>query len=316
VGNDTAMVKEALGRARDVDDVASIALRLLNDRPGVVRAGFALSVVGGRHLRFLASDRATLDPPLEWCFIDAYERLPLNEAVRTGYDVALDRAGFARDYPELFASQVDAALRSVVALALQKDERRVGGLLVYRDRELDDPAAELDVLEDLAAEVASALLAAQSSPTDPVELVCQQASDGEIAEAPRAMVHLPLPADETAPGLARRFLAEALGGWGIDATLVDAALLCASEIVTNVVLHVRKPSVITVHRHDERVVVHVHQPITGQSPDIKPIDQDDPLAVAGRGLALVEAMSSHWETTSTGAVSCVRYELRLGDVIA
>lgn len=306
----TALV-HALGRARHVDEIASIVLRFLSTLEGVVRAGVALSVVGGRQLRFLSSDAASLEPPLEWCSIDAYDRLPLNDAIRTGRDVVLDPVGFAREYPDLFARQGEALAAGVVALALRDGPRRLGGLLLYRQREAADPAAGLDLLDGFSGEVVSALLAAQSSLDGPVELVCEQAPDGASPDQPLETVHLRLPADETGPGTARRFLKETLESWGLDVAVVESALLCASEVVTNVVLHVGESSVMSVHRHEDRVVVHVHQPSTGQSPEIKPADLEDPLSVAGRGLLLVEAMSSRWGTTATGSVSCVWYELAL-----
>ena len=300
----------ALQRARHVDEIASVALRFLRDLPGVVRAGLALSVVGGRQLRFLSSDGAALSPPLQWCSIDAYDRLPLNDAIRTGRDIVLNATEFAGEYPALFARQGDGTPPSVVALALRAGERRLGGLLLYRAAlGLADPLAGLGALGSFAAEVAGALLAAQSVPNAPVELVCEQLSAG--AAEPLGTAYLRLPADETGPGLARRFLNETLQGWGVEDTVVEAALLCASEVVTNVVLHVRESSVIRVHRHHDRLIVHVHQPSVADVPEIKPADLDDPLAVAGRGLLLVDAVSSRWGATSTGSVSCVWYELGL-----
>jgi hypothetical protein len=312
VGSDSLVSTDlvrALQRARHVDEIASVALRFLHDLPGVVRAGLALSVVGGRQLRFLSSDDAAPSPPLPWCSIDAYDRLPLNDAIRTGRDIGLNATEFAREYPELFARQAGGTPPSVVALALRAGDRRLGGLLLYRDLGLADPLAELGSLGSFAAEVAGALLAAQSVPNAPVELVCEQLSVG--AAEPLGTAYLRLPADETGPGLARRFLDATLQGWGVADTVVEAALLCASEVVTNVVLHVRESSVIRVHRHHDRLIVHVHQPSVADVPEIKPADLDDPLAVAGRGLLLVDAVSSRWGATSTGSVSCVWYELGL-----
>ena len=36
--------------------------------------------------------------------------------------------------------------------------------------------------------------------------------------------------------------------------------------------------------------------------------------VAGRGLALVNAVATRWDTSSTGSMSCVWFELSLGDL--
>ncbi|HEU5044058.1 MAG TPA: ATP-binding protein [Nocardioidaceae bacterium] len=317
MGSDTvgsADLAEALGRARRVDEIATIALRWLTELRGVVRAGFALPVVGGRQLRFLSSDGATVEGTAMWCSIDAYDRLPLNDAIRTGRNVVLDSPDdFAREYPELFAAQADDAPRRVVALALRAGEQRLGGLLLYRDRELADPTAELAILDGLAADVAGALLAARSPAGGPVELVCEQAAEGGTPGEPLEAAHLVLPADETAPGLARRFLRGTLRDWNIEDEVVDAAMLCASEVVTNVILHVQESSVISTQRREKRLTVHVHQPTFGEPPDIKPVEHDDLLAVAGRGLALVAAVSDRWDTSSTGSMSCVWFELGLSD---
>lgn len=83
---------QALGGARRIDEIATIALEWLTELRGVVRAGFALPVVGGRQLRFLSSDGAPTAEPSQWCAIDAYDHLPLNDAIRTGRNVVLDNA--------------------------------------------------------------------------------------------------------------------------------------------------------------------------------------------------------------------------------
>jgi len=318
VGSDTVRstdLARALGRARRVDEIATIALRWLTELRGVVRAGFALPVVGGRQLRFLSSDGAPAEEPSQWCSIDAYDRLPLNDAIRTGRNVVLDNpTEFATRYPELFAAQEDGAPRSVVAVALRAGEQRLGGLLLYRDHDLTDPAAELAMLDGLATDVARALLAARPPAHSPVELVCEQAPAGAAPDEALETANLLLPADEKAPGLARRFLRGTLNDWSIGDEILDAALLCASEVVTNVILHVQESSVISVHRREKRLTVHVHQPTVGEPPAIKSVEHDDPLAVAGRGLALVNAVATRWDTSSTGSMSCVWFELSLGDL--
>src|SRR4051794_6119774 len=93
LNSDTAVVpglSEALGSARGVDGVAVAALRAVVGIAGVTRAGLALTMVGGRQLRFLTSDDGRLGPEPSWCLIDAYDRLPLNDAVRSGRRIVLD----------------------------------------------------------------------------------------------------------------------------------------------------------------------------------------------------------------------------------
>jgi anti-sigma regulatory factor (Ser/Thr protein kinase) len=75
---------------------------------------------------------------------------------------------------------------------------------------------------------------------------------------------------------------------------VDSALLCASEIVTNVVMHTAQPSVLTVEATVEEVTVQVRHPTAAAEPPTEPLDPVDPLDIAGRGLALVDAVASAW----------------------
>ena len=90
LSSDAAVLRrlgDALGRAGGVDEIAVATLRGVIALAGVTRAGMALTMVGGRQLRFLTSDDGRLGSSPEWCLIDAYDRLPLNDAVRTGTGV-------------------------------------------------------------------------------------------------------------------------------------------------------------------------------------------------------------------------------------
>src|SRR3954453_14313383 len=74
----------ALGQAATLDDIARSALSSALELPGVVRAGIALNRVGGRQLQFVSTDEDRLGPSLQWCLIDTFDPLPLNDAVRSG----------------------------------------------------------------------------------------------------------------------------------------------------------------------------------------------------------------------------------------
>jgi anti-sigma regulatory factor (Ser/Thr protein kinase) len=301
VGGDKALLAafaEAIDDASEVDEIVDATLRTLVGLDGVVRAGLALPVVGGRQLRFLSSDAERLGPPPQWCLIDAYDSLPLNDAVRTGRDIVLETpAVFGHAYPELAAHQRESGVRSVVALALVAAGQPVGGLLVYRDSELTAMTAEaIETLRALAGHVAAALAAAHDVDAASGDDVSSAAGNGG------STVHSTLPADATAPGAARRFVARTLESWQLAQGVIDAAVLCASELVTNVVVHARRASVITLERRPSSLTVAVHQPRGPAGPPIEPIDPSDLLAIAGRGLTLVHALSSRWgsEPTSDG----------------
>jgi anti-sigma regulatory factor (Ser/Thr protein kinase) len=287
----------ALGRAIDLDDVAVTAVRSATSVDAVFRAGLALRVPGGRSLRFFIADRGAVPSPPSWCSIDAYDHLPLNDAVRTGQVVVLptDEA-FAAEYPDLHRRQA-VPPRSVVAIPLSSGDRRIGALLAYRDRELADASPPAGLCR-IADELVPALLAA-NAPAAPM-----QPRDATIAVA--------LPADEMAPALARHRLRDVLAGWHLeDETIVDAAQLCASEIVTNVVMHARQASVMTVSRDDGALRIHVHQPPASQAPPVAPVAQVSEDDVAGRGIALVDAVASRWGTESTDDGHTVWFEIDL-----
>lgn len=297
-----ARLAAGLSGADSVDDVASRSLRAATGLPHVVRAALALTVVGGRQLRFVSSDEDRWEASPRWCLIDAYDSLPLNDAVRTGHHVLLaDPRALADGYPDLAARQLERGVRSLAALALVHHGRRLGGLLLYLDRELPaerlGPAGDLGWLPDV---VTGALLA--------VEARARTAVGAPVVPAQAAMPggrHRRLPADETAPGLARAFLREVLADWDLGPEVVDAALLCATELVTNVVMHAARPSVISVRRLPGAVAVQLRHAPAGPTRAARAGDATDPLRIAGRGLALVEAMSSSWGSETTDAETCV-----------
>jgi anti-sigma regulatory factor (Ser/Thr protein kinase) len=104
-------------------------------------------------------------------------------------------------------------------------------------------------------------------------------------------VAVELPADRTAPSIARARTRSVLGAWRLP-TLLDPLLLVVSELVGNAVRHGRPPVEMLLRRTGTgkvRVEVHDENAATapaggGQLPD------DD--AESGRGLYLVEAVST------------------------
>lgn len=308
-----SLLAARLRGAATIDEVAVATLRSVARFPGVVRAALGISVAGGRELRFVSSDEDRLSPAPEWCLIDAYDRLPLNDAVRTGRDVVLATPdSFGSAYPDLAGRQSDPAVRSLLALALRSGQRRLGGLLLYCDHDLPRgprDAGEVPAgLAPVAGLVARALGAAWTA-GDP--------ADGPALPADGATPHRRLPDDETAPGLARRFLREVLTAWQLDEESLDAALLCATELVTNVVMHAGRASVIAVERAAGAITVQVRHAPGERLPPVRGSGRPDPLPIAGRGLVIVEAMASDWGSRTHGTETCVWFRLeRAGDPAA
>jgi serine phosphatase RsbU (regulator of sigma subunit)/anti-sigma regulatory factor (Ser/Thr protein kinase) len=115
-----------------------------------------------------------------------------------------------------------------------------------------------------------------------------------------------LPADTTAPRLARRFLHEHLGGWGLPASTTLTAELCLSELVTNAVIHSGTPARVVLDLDDQRLLVLVED---GGTRGVVRRQHLDPEDVGGRGLALVEELSTAWNAERTAVGTTVWFEL-------
>jgi GAF domain-containing protein/anti-sigma regulatory factor (Ser/Thr protein kinase) len=133
---------------------------------------------------------------------------------------------------------------------------------------------------------------------------------GGIAPAPATDSNLvtELPADLSSPGRARAFVASLLEGWGLD-VLTDTAMLLTSELVTNGVRHAGTGMRLAVSRNGEwrvRIAVTDHAPTVGVRVGLS--DED---AEGGRGLFLVEHMSSGWGSVADDAGKTVWFELQV-----
>jgi anti-sigma regulatory factor (Ser/Thr protein kinase) len=101
-------------------------------------------------------------------------------------------------------------------------------------------------------------------------------------------VHVSLDATPAAARAARAFLADHVGS--IDPDTAYAAAVCASELVTNGVLHARTPLVLGVTIGTGRLLVTVADRASGH-PHPPPPDDERP---SGRGLVLVDALADRW----------------------
>jgi anti-anti-sigma factor len=114
---------------------------------------------------------------------------------------------------------------------------------------------------------------------------------------------LDLPADATAPRLARAAVDEVLG----DHPRRDDLLLCVSEVVTNAVLHARSASQLRVRPAAHGIVVEV----TDHDPRLPTRRQHDLQAPTGRGLHLLDALAASWGTTPHEGGKVVWFEFDL-----
>src|SRR5690349_14777144 len=91
---------------------------------------------------------------------------------------------------------------------------------------------------------------------------------------------------------ARHFVARTLREWQLGDDVTLEAMLLASEVVTNAIVHARSNAFVRVRLLDHVLRVEVHDG-TRQLPTPR---QPDLHAESGRGLMLVDAYSSTWGT--------------------
>ena len=120
-------------------------------------------------------------------------------------------------------------------------------------------------------------------------------------------VRAELPGVLSSPGAARTLVRDALRAWGLSG-LEDTALLLASELATNAVLHARSTFLLEVRRTGTGVRIAVSDTAAGS-----PAARHYALQSSnGRGLAMVEQLATGWGTDAgTGVYAkTVWFELR------
>jgi anti-sigma regulatory factor (Ser/Thr protein kinase) len=108
---------------------------------------------------------------------------------------------------------------------------------------------------------------------------------------PRELV---LPADATAPARARTFLRAATREWGIGDDLAEDAAIVITELVANAVDHARSESTLFLGLKGGDLCVAVRDARPHPLPRPAPID---PAAPRGRGLQMVDALTTAWGVT-------------------
>lgn len=140
----------------------------------------------------------------------------------------------------------------------------------------------------------------------PMHATLEDALTQAFARPPYLRAELPLGPAPTAPAAARRFVRDTCWSWRLDEVddpddpmerrwvqdLVDRAVLAASELVTNAVVHTRGPLRLRLALRGERL----HLAVGDQSPRLLRLaaDPGDPEAEGGRGLAIVEQLAVAW----------------------
>ncbi len=107
----------------------------------------------------------------------------------------------------------------------------------------------------------------------------------------------------TSAAAARRFVREVLESWECEDA--DAVLVCTDELVTNAIVHVSSDIEVVVCRRGGTLRVEVHD--ASRRPPLRrvhPVDAD-----SGRGLHVVEALSSRWGVDAVDSGKAVWFEM-------
>ena len=291
----------ALAAASSIDDIATILLTELVELPGVRRVGFSLSEVGGRRLRFIASDR--LINGMQWCHVDAYDDVPLTSVIRTGVPIWGPRGSMDRKYAGFMADQ-PSEIVALAAVPLPGIGSPIGGLILFLDEEWPFDAEQRDWLEATARCASDAVrrIRADSDllhedeppPTDDLTLTARIV----LADDPRAAK------------AGRRFLREFLARAEVPESVAEAAELCLSELVTNAIMHAGGRSELRATVEPTLVTVSVRDR-GGLPMDAEPDSNPDPLRVDGRGLQLVAALADRWGSERDAVGTSVWFALEL-----
>ncbi len=112
---------------------------------------------------------------------------------------------------------------------------------------------------------------------------------------PRVEARTTLAPDPRSPGDARRFVASTLSSWSLD-SVIDTAILLVSELVTNALLHARSGIELALSLDARELRVEVFD----ASPVLPRRQEYGTVAGTGRGLVLVEELSSDWGAHEDG----------------
>lgn len=261
-------------------------LAQLADVPGAYRAGLALAEGGGRRLLFTASDRDG-GGSIPWCEIDAYEDVPLTHTVRTGKAVLGSLHELARRY-RAFTERQPPNTRALATVPIVAAGHVLGGFALFFDTPQPFDQPQLMDLEKLGARLGAELRRIQRATTR-ASLSLQAEPVPEGARAATFSVT----ADPQAVADARHFASRTLTAWGVDGATISSALLCLSELVTNAVIHTEAGCELRLVLDEGVLTTTVRD--SGSNVIIDPTHvSQDPLAVHGRGLQLVDAFSTRW----------------------
>jgi anti-sigma regulatory factor (Ser/Thr protein kinase) len=130
----------------------------------------------------------------------------------------------------------------------------------------------------------------------------------EHAITPSRSAGMEIPAEPTAPGRVRQWMTTQLTAWQVPEQVIGAAVLCASELATNALLHAGTAARVQVDLSPERLLVAVSDSGTRGAVTRA---RTEALSSRGRGLGLIEQLSDAWGTDPAVRGSTVWFEMAI-----
>ncbi|MET0931713.1 MAG: ATP-binding protein [Aeromicrobium sp.] len=284
-----------------IDQWAEAALAELTGLPDVLRAGVALTEGGGRRLLFTASDRARDVDGLDWCHVDAFATVPLNDAIRSLTPVAGALDALDERYAAFASAQHGTGFVAVATVPLTADDAVLGGFVVYygsRQSFGERQVAELlEIAAWLAQRLSETLHHEPLSPSSPVRSL----PEGSLVAVRE------IPPDLAAVAEARGFLRRTLTRWEVNAETTDDAVLCLSELVTNAVIHTTGGCHVQVELHEGVLTSRVLD--NGSVITPAAVSSHDAVVGHGHGLNVVAALSRRWGRSADPAEAWFELEV-------
>ncbi|HWM36854.1 MAG TPA: ATP-binding protein, partial [Streptomyces sp.] len=118
---------------------------------------------------------------------------------------------------------------------------------------------------------------------------------GLVPEPDSFTARVSLPGGTQSPSAARTFVRRALRGWGMPDASVDDAMLLASELVTNAVVHAGTGVQLECRYEGSALVVEVADQHSTRAVETRAVGEDDGHpGHQGHGLRLVAALAEEW----------------------